>query len=74
MSLHRAHDFSQFVYNNKKIYKKLPPKREYRFYTFGNYCLIVIRCRKSYFQLQKYNKLFAYPNKKHYFYKKLIII
>ena len=28
--------------------KKLPPKQEYRFYTFGNYCLIVIRCRKSY--------------------------
>lgn len=31
---------------------KLPPRREYRFYTFGNYCLIVIRCRKSYFLLQ----------------------
>lgn len=30
----------------------LPPRREYRFYTFGNYCLIVIRCRKSYFLLQ----------------------
>lgn len=34
------------------IKTKLPPRREYRFYTFGNYCLIVIRCRKSYFLLQ----------------------
>lgn len=43
-------------------HKKLPPKREYRLYTFGNYCLIVIRCRKSYFLLQIYNKKFGYPN------------
>ena len=37
------------------VNKKLPPKREYRLNTFGNYCLIVIRCRKSYILPQIYN-------------------
>ena len=41
-----------------KGHKKLPPKQEYRFYTFGNCCLIVIRCRKSYFLMQIYGEVF----------------
>jgi len=39
--------------------KKLPPKREYRITSFGNYCLIAIRCRKNTYLGAKMTILFG---------------
>lgn len=56
-------DFEKRLLDNT-VQKKLPPKREYRITSFGNYCLIAIRCRKNTYLAANMINLFGTSKRK----------